>query len=126
MTMFEPRSSIEPMTFEFSPLITEVMAITRLTPMVIPSTVRNERSGLRRSESSARLTAGRSSPRRAPLHLLKRQAWTPVLLRAKGDDRIQFRRLGRGINPEEEPHGGGHYESRHHRPRLNRAGQRRH
>jgi len=55
-----PIASTMPETLPFSPLITEEIVITVITPITIPRTVRNERKGLRRRTSTASAAASLS------------------------------------------------------------------
>src|ERR1700675_1612946 len=115
--MFDPIASTDPITFEFSPFTTALMAITVLTPITIPRIVRNERRGFRRSASNASPTASFSSPNPR----LSCTRYLP-LLRPQCHHRIEPRRLRRRIDAKEQPHAGGDDESHHHRPHLNRSG----
>src|SRR4029077_12899463 len=118
--MVEPSASTEPITFEFRPLTTALMAITVLTPMTMPRMVRKERRGLRRSASNASPTASFSSPNPR----LSRNVRAFPLFRAQRYDRVEPRGFRRGINAEEKSHACRHDQAHDNRPRLNGAWQR--
>src|ERR1700674_3199044 len=97
MMTFDPSDSTWPTTFEFKPLTTALIAITVLTPITIPSTVRNDRNGFLRSESSASPIASLSSPGQCVL----RTSFAFHLLGTQRDYRIKARRFRRRIHSEE-------------------------
>src|SRR6516162_6568911 len=102
--MIEPRASTDPITLEFSPFTTALMAITVLTPITIPKIVRKDRSGFLLSASSARPTASRNSlPPPAVPNLVT------VLLRSQCHYGIEARRLGSGVYAKEESNACGHH-----------------
>src|SRR5580704_11255699 len=123
MITFEPSDSICPTTLVLSPFTTAPMAITVLTPMTMPSTVRNERSGLRRRASNARATASRNSCKRAVVWLA---IWRGIrsLLRPECHDRIKARGFRRGVNPKEQADADRHQQAGYDRPGLHGIGQR--
>ncbi len=51
MIVLVPRVWMDPSTFEFSPLITAPITMIVVTPIMMPRTVRNDRSVLRRNTS---------------------------------------------------------------------------
>ena len=62
MIVLVPRVWMDPSTFEFSPLITAPITMIVVTPIMMPRTVRNDRSVLRRNTSNASPIASFSSP----------------------------------------------------------------
>ena len=63
ITVLEPSDWILPITLELRPLITAPITMMVVTPITMPSTVRNERSGLRRNTSNASESDSLNSPK---------------------------------------------------------------
>src|SRR3984893_16658404 len=120
MMTFDPSDSTWPTTFEFRPFTTAPIAITVLTPITIPSTVRNDRSGFLRRASSASPIASLNSPSQRVL----RTAPAFHLLGMQGDYRIEARRLRRRIYSEEQSDARRDHKTEHDRPGVDRARQR--
>src|SRR5579885_1612684 len=115
MMVSEPKSRMPPRTFSFSPLISELTAITVVMPMTIPSTVSAERRGFLRRVSRANITCSFNSSKRAGLTMPRIEfardwfrVWETVailkLLGTQSLHGVQPGRLRRGLGSEQEAH----------------------
>ncbi|MGO9588503.1 MAG: hypothetical protein ACLP3K_00475 [Candidatus Acidiferrales bacterium] len=68
MIVLEPSDSTESSTLEFRPLTTAPITMIVLTPIMMPRTVRNERSGFRTTMSSASVSDSLKSPDQGALN----------------------------------------------------------
>src|SRR6266700_1762473 len=134
----DPRSRIPPSTESFSPLITELTAMTVVIPMTIPRMVSDERSRFFRSVSSASATSSlnfsecsirtnarkreaRESARVLAIVGILRFRKT-LLFRAQSFHRVQPRSFRRRIRSKKESNAQRHQQSSQHRPQLHRSG----
>src|ERR1700727_95598 len=94
MAVLEPRLRISPVTAPSIPARIEPTPTMVPTPIITPSTVKKERTLFSRTVASAR-------------PITDSRIFIGLVLRPQRYDRIQAGSSARGINSEEESHGGG-------------------